>query len=360
MSGLLAGLLLALPQEKLPLPEKWVYASFNQVAVLAGRQSLQYADLGVKATQDWAAHHAVFNSLDHSEVGVYLGCWNGRTGTLQWADAKIEEVGLLNLVRRPGAPLSVRKEEGEALAEGKDFEPVRDPLAGTKPWNGAYTVWHEPPSIRTGLSDGTRLRVSYHHAITIHDGQVMACPSEPRTVELLRDEARRVHEAWGAKGNFMSHDEVRVLNRDEACAKRGLDAGAILADNARACVKILREVNPGGEIYVWNDMFDPHHNAHKDYYLVRGDIAGSWEGLDKEVVICAWLFGKRHESLKFFAERGHRILMAGYYDGDPEPNAAGWVEAAKKVPGVLGIMYTTWERKYADLEKFAEAVEKNR
>ena len=36
-------------------------------------------------------------------------------------------------------------------------------------------------------------------------------------------------------------------------------------------------------IYVWNDMFDPFHNAVNDYYLVRGDLKGSWEGLPKDV-----------------------------------------------------------------------------
>ena len=118
----------------------------------------------------------------------------------------------------------------------------------------------------------------------------MVCPSEPRTVELLRDQARRMHAAWGAKGYMMSHDEIRVLNWCAACERRQLDAGAILADNARTCLQILREVNPKGRIYVWSDMFDPNHNAHKDYYLVRGDLAGSWEGLDREVIIVTWAF----------------------------------------------------------------------
>src|ERR1051326_6353865 len=29
---------------------------------------------------------------------------------------------------------------------------------------------------------------------------------------------------------------------------------------------------------VWSGMFDPFHNAVKDYYLVRDDLTGSWEG----------------------------------------------------------------------------------
>jgi hypothetical protein len=330
-----------------------------QVTILAGRRSLNHAELGVKPTQDWTLHHVVFNSLDHEEIGVYLGCWDGKTGTLQWADPKLEEVGLVNLIRREGAPLRVTRETGEALEEGKDFERVVDPRMGAHPWRGAFDVYHEPPTIKTALPDGTRLRVSYYHAITVHQGQVMICPSESKTVELLRDEAKRIHAAWGAKGYFMSHDEIRVLNWDDSCTRRKLDAGAILADNVRTCASILREINPGGEIYVWSDMFDPFHNAHDDYYLVRGDLKGSWEGLDKDVIVAAWYYGKRNESLNFFSGRGNRTLCAGYYDHDPE-QVTGWLEAGKKVKGCIGVMYTTWEHKFGDLEKFAEVVERSR
>jgi hypothetical protein len=154
---------------------------------------------------------------------------------------------------------------------------------------------------------------------------------------------------------MMSHDEIRVLNWCEACQRRGLDAGAILADNARTCIQILREVNPAGSIYVWSDMFDPNHNAHKDYYLVRGDPAGSWEGLDKDVIVMPWYFEKRAASLKWFAERGHRQVIAGYYDHAPE-QIRDWLKSAAPIQGVVGVMYTTWQSNYRDLERFAESV----
>lgn len=326
-----------------------------EIKVLAGERVLNFNSLGVKPTQDWQTHHAVFNSLNHSNVAVYFGCWDGRTGTLWWDDARLEEVGLLNVIRRAGAPLTVRTEEGTPLVEGRDFEPVRDPLMGCRPWNGAYDVYHEPPVIRTRLPDGTRLRVSYYHAVTVHDDQAMICPSEPRTIELLRDQARRMHAAWGARGYFMSHDEIRVLNWCAACQRRGLDAGALLADNVRTCIRILREVNPGGRLYVWSDMFDPHHNARADYYLVRGDLRGAWEGLDRDVTVVPWYFEKRAESLKWFADRGHRQVIAAYYDAAPE-RVLDWLAAAREIPGVEGVMYTTWEQRYADLERFAGLV----
>ena len=323
------------------------------VKVIADDRVLNFNYLETKPTQDWTTHHVVFNSLGNAQASLYLGSWDGRSGSLWFDDARLEEVGLLNVVRREGAPLVVKREDGRALVEGRDFDKVVDPHMGTSPWRGAYDIWHEPLVIKTDLPDGARLRVSYYHVVTIHGGQAMICPSEPRTLELLRDQARRMHAAWNAKGYLMSHDEIRVLNWCAACQRRNLDAGALLADNVRACISILREINPGGRIYVWSDTFDPYHNARDDYYLVRGDLAGSWEGLDKDVIVLPWYFEKRAQSLRWFAGRGHRQIIAGYYDQNPEL-IQEWLDAARRVKGVIGVMYTTWQQKYDDLERFAE------
>lgn len=117
---------------------------------------------------------------------------------------------------------------------------------------------------------------------------------------------------------------------------------------------MIQGTAPGADIYVWSDMFDPHHNARDRYYLVQGTFKGSWEGLDPEVVIVNWHHGKRDESLKWFADRGHKQVIAGYYDGGHDTKA--WLESAARVPGVVGIMYTTWEANYDDLESFIEEV----
>ena len=154
----------------------------------------------------------------------------------------------------------------------------------------------------------------------------------------------------------MSHDEIRVMTWDKACQDRHITPGGILAENVRTCTGILREVNPGGDIYVWSDMFDPKHNAHDNYYLVNGNLAGSWLGLDKDVIVAVWDFQERDDALKWFAQRGNRMLIAGYYDSNPE-NVKEWLKSAQGVRGVAGVMYTTWQNRYGDLEKFSKAID---
>lgn len=324
----------------------------------ASGHALFWDALGNKSTQDWTVHHAVFNSQENTELSIFFGIWGGAKGSLWWDDATIEETAFVNLARRPGCPLVVANADDKPLAEGVDFEPLKDPRLGITPWPGEYDTWHEPPALRTRLPDGTRLHVSYYHGATVNDHQAMICPSEPRTIELLREQAGLMVKTWSAKGYMMSHDEIRVLNWCAACESRHLTPGQILADNVKTCVQILREANPGGRIYVWSDMFDPNHNAVKGpYYLVNGPLTGSWEGLDKDVIVVPWYYSKREASLRFFAERGHRQVIAGYYDAAPE-KAADWLAAASKVPGsVIGIMYTTWRHDYSQIEKFARVVD---
>ena len=35
-------------------------------------------------------------------------------------------------------------------------------------------------------------------------------------------------------------------------------------------------------------MFNPYHNAHDDYFLINGTVAGSWEGIPPDVNLMNW------------------------------------------------------------------------
>ena len=46
-------------------------------------------------------------------------------------------------------------------------------------------------------------------------------------------------------------------------------------------------------------------------------------------------------------------MIAGYYDGDLK-DAKSWLESSRKVKGVVGFMYTTWQQNYKSLEAYAK------
>jgi hypothetical protein len=317
---------------------------------------LSFADIGVKPDQDWTEHHIVFNSLDNDEVRFYVGAWTARSGKLWLDDARLEETAFVNLLRRPGCPLKVVDASGTVYSEGNDFAELRDTKMGSTPWTGSFDVYHEPPKLmippRSRIKQGKKLRVSFFHAVTIYDNQVPCSLAEPRVFEVLHDQVQRVEDLFHPKTYMLSHDEIRVANWTDDEFRSDRSAGELLADNVRRCVAVVRGINPSARLCFWSDMFDPHHNAVKDFYLVNGDLAGSWEGLPKDAIIVNWNSGKARESLPFFANRGHKQVLAGYYDGRAEAIRT-WLDAGRGLLGIDGAMYTTWQQNYNQLEAFA-------
>jgi hypothetical protein len=95
------------------------------------------------------------------------------------------------------------------------------------------------------------------------------------------------------------------------------------------------------------------------YYLVHGSWEDSWQGLPKDVLIANWNSGKATASLKWFAERGHQQIVAGYYDHAVE-NFRKWDQAARGVTGVRGFLYTTWQNRYDQLKAFGALLHQRR
>jgi hypothetical protein len=339
--------------------------SFHLMALggQSGGRSLTFQEGGIEPTQDWTQLDVVFNSLDQSMVNVYAGYWGQGSGRLWIDDIHLEELSLVNVLRRRGCPLTVKGSDGQTTyLEGRDFEPVVDAKLGSNPFLGEYEFAHEGPKIRltprSRIKAGEHLRVSWYHPVLTHGSQIMCCLSEPKLQTILLDQARRVNALFHPRTFFMSHDEIRCANWCLACQDRKQSPGQLLAANARECLAILKKLNPRARIVVWSDMFDPYHNAVDQYYLVNGSLKNSWTGLPRDVIIGNWNSGKAHDSLAFFASRGHRQLIAGYYDADDLSDLERWRTAAQGLNGVFGFMYTTWQSKFDLLERYGEALRK--
>lgn len=327
-------------------------------------RGLTFTNLGTQPTQDWKAHHVTFNSLDHAEATLYVGGWGPARGSVSIRRPVLEECGAVNLVRRDSAPIRVELvgDDGQRreLVEGVDFAPWRDPKLGTVPYGGEYDVWHDPPPIvlRKALPEGAQLRVSYHHTHVVYDGQVCGTAGDAGFERLLDEQIERMTQLFPEADFMMSHDEYRVMGWTRPTAA-GLAAdatpGQVLTHNVRHTSDRLFARNPRPKVAVWSDMFDPYHNAVENYYLVNGSLAGATA--PETVRIMNWNFGKREESLQHFAKRGHEQILAGYYDSDPG-QITPWLDTVVegRIPRVRGVMYTTWRRNHADLERFARIV----
>ena len=324
--------------------------------VLADGRYIAPWDPRVPSTTDWRKVTFGFNSLGYDKVRVYLGCWRGKSGRFWVDDLRIEEVGLLNVLGRPGTPLTVRGEaSGTVYEEGKDYAPIADPKLN-------FRFAHDGPPIRLlaggRIQEGERLRVSYYHGIAINRGQVSVCLSEPKLYEIWRAQVKLIHKHLAPRKYLLSMDEIRAGGSCLACKKRGISMAKILGDCITKQFQMIRAVNPEAEVLIWSDMLDPNHNARADYYLVEGDYSGSWKHVPKDLVIVCWYFGKRRESLAHFSALGFKTLAGAYYDADTLENPKGWLEALDRTPGAIGVMYTTWRNKYKLLAPFGDLVSK--
>jgi hypothetical protein len=328
--------------------------SFRITVLSADGRNLAPIDPAVPSTTGWRQVVMGFNSLDYDTTRVYIGVWGGKSGRFWIDDIQIEEVGLLNVLRRPGTPVTVKSEKtGTIYTEGKDFAEITDPRLN-------FRFDHESPVIRIlpsgRIKNGERLRVSYYHGIAINRGQVSACMSEPKVYEIWKKQVALLHEHLAPDKYLLSMDEIRAGGSCLACKKRNITMARILGDCITKQVEIIRSVNPNSEVLIWSDMLDPNHNAHDNYYLVEGDFTNSWKYVPKDMIILCWYYNKRNESLKFFSSLGFRTFAGAYYDGDTLENPTGWLEALERTPNACGIMYTTWRNKYDLLASFGDLV----
>ena len=313
----------------------------------------------LSGTSDWRQLVSGFNSSSAAKFKLDIGIFEaakGATGTVWIDDVKLEEVGLLNVLRRDGTPVTVRDEKSAAVyEEGKDYAPIADPPL-TLRWD------HEGPLIRIlpggRIRDGARLRVSYYHGTTIYQGQVPVCLSEPKTQAIWDQQARLIHDLLAPRKYMMAMDELRMANSCEACKRRGLSTAELVGSATTRQFNAIRALDPKAEVYVWSDMYDPNHNARNRYYLAEGDITGSWNYIPKELKIVCWYYERRRLSLEHFSKLGFQTLAGAYYDGANLDNPKGWLDALDQTNGAIGIMYTTWQNKYSLLPDFGDLVSK--
>ena len=333
-----------------------------RVNVLGGERQLTYFNPRLQPTNDWKQVQVGFNSRNFRTVELQIGVWGGTTGKFWLDDLKVEEIGLVNLLRRPGTPLVVQGEDsGTVYEEGIDFERVEDP-------DLTFRFDHEGPDISltdaSRIKEGERLRVSYYHGVTVYRGQVTACMSEPKLYEIWRNNIRLIDEHLGNSKYFFSVDEIRAGGTCKACRDRGLTMGEILGACITEGVKIIREVNPEAEVVIWSDMLDPNHNGGNRrgdfYYHVDQPFTGGWNHVPKDLIIACWYHAVRRESLSHFSGLGFRTMACGYYDKDNLDNDVTWLEALDETPGALGIMYTSWLNKYELMADFGKLVSKQR
>lgn len=317
-------------------------------------RTLKIYSAKINPTSNWTKIQFDFNSMNYDAVNLYAGVWGGISGKFWVDDLRISEIGLANVLRRPGTPIVVKSAaNGESYQESKDFNTINDPKFN-------FYSSHDGPTIRISpnsrIQNNDTLLVSYYQGLAINNSQVSLCLSEPKLYELWRERVQQLHEVLSPKKYLLSMDEIRQGGTCAACKSRGISMAEILGDCISKQSEILKELNPQNEIFIWSDMLDPNHNAKDNYYLVDGDFTGSWNYIPKDISIVCWYYEMRDKSLAHFSNLGFKTIGAAYYDGEDLDNPKGWLESLANTENSIGIMYTTWQNKYQLLTPFSKLV----
>ena len=325
------------------------------------------ADL--RSSGQWAILDYLFNSGDSTELAIYMGVWGGGKATVQFANIQLEETALVYLAHREGAPFKLYDPDNpsKVYTLGADYNEVTDP--DMQPGRSDFhNIYHNPPPFTlpasTQLKPGQIVAADYYAVTPLpHEKQVGMCMTDPGVFRWLGKNAHQVRKVTPPEsGILLAYDEIRHANSCFSCRAKNMTAGELLAWNFAETFGIYHQALPDSSFWVWSDMFDPNHNARDNFFQVEGTLAGSWKGLPPEVSILNWNLDKLKDSLTWFSGLNpeqpvaHQQMIAGYYDkSDAAAEARREAAEAAGIPGVRGLMYTTWNDDYSKLQDFADA-----
>ncbi len=325
-------------------------------------------NFNLPADRDWTQVDFTFNSGDNKTISILFGVWGGNRGNLWFDDISMEETALVYVLRGPSTPLKVYDpgNPSQVYREGVDYAAIADPKLAVNP-NFDNDNWHQPMTVPvpagSALRPGQAVAMDFYAAQPIYNETIGASLTDEGAWQWMIDNSNAVARVLpGVDALLFGYDEMRHMNSTASAKAMHMTPAQLLDWHFAKTYKLYRAMAPRTPIYVWNDMFDPFHNAHENFYLVEGDLAGSWKGLPADVIVMNWNLGRLKESATWFSGKdpkqpvAHKQVIAGFYDAGSGADAAKaeW-EQVRGVPGICGMMYTTWNDNYSQLKAFADA-----
>lgn len=154
--------------------------------------------------------------------------------------------------------------------------------------------------IRTGkLRAGKTVLLDYYALAPVYDGTAASCLTHPAVRDYMEqnmaamtqfnststDSQSRAEARFS--GYLLSYDEMRTGHTCELCASHGATAGELLAEHLKNASAIARQAaGPERQLFMWDDMFNPFHNAHDDYFLIVSFHGGALSSHCGSVKLC--------------------------------------------------------------------------
>jgi len=259
-------------------------------------------------------------------------------------------------IRRSGTPIRVRRvKDGRKFVEGVDYAPI--PKAkGTWPGPWVKPKFAVTPLAGGAMAEGDEISVDCFCSFPTWGRWTSACMASPEMFEVMDASAAEIARVLNPKVWSLGFDEVRTGGGCVDCRKIG-DMAHIYAACVKKAMAIVRKYRPDAEIFLPNDMVDPFYMMDDGKYAgLYSSMKGVWDLLPRDLGIDCWTYSTREKCPQYFAERGHPIWIAAYYDEKELKRSVEWRDIARKVPGVVGMTYCTYGNNWILLGPFGDMI----
>jgi len=305
-------------------------------------------------SEEWQYKELNFKTSRQCEkLYIYANVWEGS------ARAWLDDIRLLRLdsaliniiISDQVKPVIVSSDTKEIFRENEDYGITGPQLSFPYPGNSAPFKISRIPGGK--IKNGQRVRVSYDYVVRLvsfADWSIPYCPFEPQTYAVMEKTIKNVIEMLNPDFISLGHDEIRGLNRDMRCRRQHMSNAEVLAYDINRLDAIIKKYSKTTRMLVWDDMFNPWHNAKKDYQLefggVQGETASALDKIYKDVIFLIWWgddkdwLSKMKNSPDFFEKKGFDYFVVG---SKTKKNLKGWSGIVKNKKRCLGIFTTTWD-----------------
>ncbi|MBL8810743.1 MAG: hypothetical protein JNM43_11245 [Planctomycetaceae bacterium] len=309
---------------------------------------LEAVQFKVKKTQPATRYAVLLSSFHCNEAQLWFGFPQCNTGKAVVSDVRLEEALGPNMIRRqdtevPNEPAEVlsisvyNETQGKLLDEGQHFDQWRDSEVTA---NG-FAHERKDISIRfkaNAVDLNDIVSVNYFHATlpNASPGKICCSLRHSEVFELFEKQVNGIHDLIQPKRWLIDHDEIRAMGHDPL--GKGESPSVILAENRVKCIDLINRVDAEGQVILFNDMYDPNHNAVKPtdsrsfFPMVNGDLTDSWNGIDSKITVLNWQTADRpmdksnldswKRSLEHFRKLQSPQVISGFYDVIPDPDHA--------------------------------------
>ena len=294
------------------------------------------------------------------EVNLYLGVWGGRAaksgGMTCGSSRPAWSTWSAATAPRCGPPARTAK----PVYGRPRFPGGRRPQTGHRPLRRRIQRVARSALITlpagSRIREGDEIRLSYYHTALITRGRSCAAWPSPRCTKSSAGRSSRSTSTL-RRTAISSGTTKSACKAGTKAAAIGQNAGPASGRNVRGARHWSTRRTPVSRSTCGPTCSTPAQRPAVGPILPgqrRRALVRLLAGLDKDVTIVNWNSNphKRVDSLRHFAQAGHRQILAGYYDG-PVESIRGWLKDAEQAGGVSGVMYTTWQHRYGDLESFA-------